>query len=219
MKKQSRVKSTLHKGPEKIQNEIPKISAEFLQVASSIGKFIEYWGFKSIHGKIWALLYLSARQLSAVELARYLGVSKTLLSFSTSELIAFQVIQEVGRGPKRTIYYQANPEIASVICNVLRSREHPIMAEIQSSLDRLQSTEKRRSSARIKKPRRDLEVDPNQLGFVSELVTSAMNILDSLQWGSLSPDTLAMQFLMISAALGSQGEVRQETTRDTAGGK
>ena len=105
----------------KVMKKKERLSPELIQLAESIGKFIEYWGFKSIHGRVWALLYLSARPLSSIELSRYLKVSKTLMSFSISVLRKYRVIQDAGKGIKRTQYFEANPDISSVILNVLNA--------------------------------------------------------------------------------------------------
>ena len=34
-----------------------------LEVCDAIGEFIEYWGFKSIHGRVWAMLALGQGRL------------------------------------------------------------------------------------------------------------------------------------------------------------
>ncbi len=178
-----------------------KISPELKRLAEGVGKFIEYWGFKSIHGKIWTLLFLSSDPMSAVQLARVLRVSKTLLSFSVSELLAYDVIQEAGRGPKRTIYFRANPDISTVIFNVIQVRERPMMSEIHKAVEGLRAKQVKR----FETVSQDLQVSQAQLESLGALVDGAQGILDSIGWSSLSPQALAMQFLIVSAALGARG--------------
>src|SRR4051812_41709734 len=48
------------------------------QVCDAVGAFIEYWGFKAIHGRIWALLALRNGPLAQAEIAKTLGVSRAL---------------------------------------------------------------------------------------------------------------------------------------------
>jgi DNA-binding transcriptional regulator GbsR (MarR family) len=117
-----------------------QLPAEMRFLADSIGDFIEYFGFKKIHGRIWAHLFLSNEPLAAVELCRRLKVSKTLLSFSIADLLKYEVIQEAGKGPRRTVYYRANPNVAWVILNVLRAREKKMMSDIYGKFLALEKT-------------------------------------------------------------------------------
>ena len=106
------------------------LSPELAALADSIGDFIRYFGFKSIHGRVWTLLFLSKKPLASVDLARRLKVSKTLLSFAIADLLKYRVIEEAGKGIKRTTYYRANPDVSGVILEVLRNRELVLMRKI-----------------------------------------------------------------------------------------
>ncbi len=187
------------KRPVRSTPDVLQISPEIKRVADGIGRFIEYWGFKAVHGRIWTLLYLSSEPLSAIQLARTLGVSKTLLSFSISELLQYNVIQEAGRGPKRTIYFRANPQINSVIFNVLKQRETPLIKEIEASVLDLKADVERDTSSSPSRP--GFEVSGTGLEELSSLVGAARAVLESLSWDSLEPEDLAVQFMMISMAL------------------
>lgn len=187
------------KRPLRSSPDVLQISPEIKRVADGIGRFIEYWGFKAVHGRIWTLLYLSAEPLSAIQLARTLRVSKTLLSFSISELLQYNVIQEAGRGPKRTIYFRANPQINSVIFNVLKQRETPLIKEIEASVLDLKAGVERDTST--SPSRQGFQVNGTGLEDLSRLVGAARAVLESLSWDSLEPEDLAVQFMMISMAL------------------
>ncbi|MBC7385362.1 MAG: hypothetical protein H7301_04250 [Cryobacterium sp.] len=104
---------------------------EILALDEEIGHFMEYWGFKRIHGRVWLHLYLSDTPLDVSELMRRLKVSKTLLSFCMKELKEYAVIIETGMGRHGTVFYQANPDLQSVIQNVLRIRERPLLGKIK----------------------------------------------------------------------------------------
>jgi DNA-binding transcriptional regulator GbsR (MarR family) len=114
------------------------IHSELDEFAEQVGAFIQYWGFKQIHGKIWSHLFLSSRPLDAAELIGRLGVSKALISISIKELLSYRVIEKAGRSSMRTQLYQANPEVISVICGVLRQRERAMLMRIRQSFKRLQ---------------------------------------------------------------------------------
>ena len=44
------------------------LERRIVSVCDACGDFIEYWGFKSIHGRVWAYLTISARPLSQTEI-------------------------------------------------------------------------------------------------------------------------------------------------------
>jgi DNA-binding transcriptional regulator GbsR (MarR family) len=170
-----------------------RLPPELLQLADRIGNFIEYWGFKKIHGKIWTLLYLSQDPLSATALCKRLNVSKTLLSFSVSELLKYQVIQEDSKGPKRTIYYRANEDITGVVLNVLRGRERPMLAEIEAA----QSMVKRLA----KNEKSDFKIEGSRMTEMHELIASAIQALDALNLFTPNKSDLTDRFNLISETL------------------
>ena len=98
-----------------------------------IGDFIRYWGFKQIHGRIWSLIYLSEKPLDASDLMQSLGVSKALMSLSLKDLLNYDVIRETQKTERGTQAYQANPDVLSVITNVLRTREKKMLAQISTA--------------------------------------------------------------------------------------
>ena len=107
----------------------PEIQALDLQ----IGEFMEYWGFKRIHGRVWLHLYLSEDPLDVAELMRRLDVSKGLMSLCIRDLREYDVIHESGTAKHGTVLYAANPELYSVIRNVLRTRERPLLGRIKAA--------------------------------------------------------------------------------------
>jgi DNA-binding transcriptional regulator GbsR (MarR family) len=149
-----------------------RMPQEILQLAERIGQFIEFWGFKKIHGKIWTLLYLSQDPLSATDICKRLGVSKTLLSFSISELLEYQVIQEDSKGPKRTIYYRANEDVTAVVLNVLRGRERPLLEEILSAHTSVKKI--------VKSEKSDFRIKTSRLNELEEMMTAAITALEAL---------------------------------------
>ena len=55
-----------------------------MNAANSVGKFIEHWGFRSIHGRIWTVVFLSPRPVSTLEIIEKLEVSKGLVRLSVA---------------------------------------------------------------------------------------------------------------------------------------
>ena len=109
------------------------ISPELEELAERVGEFIQYWGFKRVHGKIWTHLFLCDRPVDAQELIRRLKVSKALMSFSLNDLLKYEVIMEVGKSERNTQLYQINPDTLSVILNVIRRREKRLLSQISSA--------------------------------------------------------------------------------------
>ena len=108
------------------------------RLAEQIGNFIEYWGFKKIHGMIWTHLYLSDTPLSALELIQRLRVSKALISLSMKDLLEYQlIIQTDDSLSKKNKFYVANPKVFDVIRGVLETRELHIISRISSEFKML----------------------------------------------------------------------------------
>ena len=110
-----------------------KPSPELDDVVSQIGDFIEYWGFKNVHGRIWAHLFLAGCGLDSTELIQRLGISKALVSMSISEMMEYDVIRSGGKSDRGTILYNCNPDLPTVIANVLRKRERRLLARLSAA--------------------------------------------------------------------------------------
>lgn len=114
-----------------------RLPPELRQLEEIVGQFIEYWGFKRIHGRIWAHLYTSDQPLDSQELMGRLKVSKGLMSIAIRDLIEFQVIEEAYVGKHGTVFYKANQDLMGVISNVLRTREVPMLGTTQITVESL----------------------------------------------------------------------------------
>jgi DNA-binding transcriptional regulator GbsR (MarR family) len=119
-----------------------KVSPEMEELSRQVGAFMEYWGFKAIHGRIWTHLYLSPVPLDAGELIARLKISKALMSMSLTDLLEHDVILEAGKGQRGKQLYAANPDVTSVIYEVLRKRERQMLAKVQSAFKLLEADHK-----------------------------------------------------------------------------
>lgn len=137
--------------------------------ADSVGDFIRYWGFRRIHGQIWTVIYLSNKPLSGVELTRTLGVSKALVSPALGELLSHKLILNAG-GDLKTKLYIANPDVISVIADVLQTREVRLLDDAQS-----------RFTALSKAPLSKLpNIDFPRLTELGSMIAMARSVLDLL---------------------------------------
>jgi DNA-binding transcriptional regulator GbsR (MarR family) len=107
------------------------------QLADLIGEFIQYWGFKKIHGRIWFTIFTSPRPLDAQDLMNKLKISKALVSISIKDLLYHEVLIESSLSPLGTRTYVANPDIRSVIEQVLKKREKIMLAKIKTAFQDL----------------------------------------------------------------------------------
>lgn len=149
-----------------------KISPQLLDLTEEIGGFIEYWGFKRIHGKIWAYLYLADRELAAADFMEAFSISKALASISIRDLMEYDVILEGERSSYGTQLYRPNPEIFTVITEVLRRRELKMLAKIESTHQLLADA-----------PKRSLEADSineKRLQQMGEMISLARTSLGSI---------------------------------------
>lgn len=138
-------------------------------VCVSIGKFIQYWGFKEIEGRIWSHLLLSDKALCAQDLIDRTGVSKGLISISIARLIEYDVIKHEYTLDKRTQFFQVNPNVMHVIEGVLKSREKNILDSISNAINALKSIENLS----------DHNIDLSRLEYLSQMINKGSKFLES----------------------------------------
>ncbi len=101
------------------------------KLADGIGQFIRYWGFRKIHGEIWAVVYLSPSPMSGIEIGKMLKVSKALVSPALKELEAEGLILQTKSENTKTKRYIAEEDVTKIIQGVLKRREVPMIEKIQ----------------------------------------------------------------------------------------
>ena len=136
-----------------------------------VGKFIEYFGFKEVHGRIWAHLFLSSHQLDAGSLIERLKISKALVSMSISDLMEYDVVQVAGKGERGIVLYKANPEITTVISNVLRQRERRMLSHVAAAVKSLKSMPSESKS---------VSLAPEKIDELDQMVRTAEACLDGM---------------------------------------
>ncbi len=153
-----------------------KVNKNTLDIANKIGSFIEYWGFKEVHGRIWTLIFLSPEPVDANYFIDNLQISKALASMSIKELLYFNVILEVKKDRPGTQKYSINPDITNVILDVIKKREIVMLTEIQSSFKSLVATQNT-------KP--DQHIDTQRMHELGVMVDSAYLLLLGMTAGSM----------------------------------
>lgn len=105
-------------------------------VSDTIGRLIEFWGFKRHMGRIWAILYLSDEALSAKDLQERLDISAGTVSATVNELIAWSVIKKTWKKGERREYFIAEGNFWKMISRVFERRER---VEILDAIDAMET--------------------------------------------------------------------------------
>ncbi len=157
-----------------------KTVPELETLAENVGQFIEYWGFKKIHGRIWTFLYVSKEPMDATELRMRLKVSKALISMSLSDLLEYEVIEDLGKGPRGTTVFRANPNVSQVIIGVLRKRERKMIGQVVTAQRLMQSIPATEQE--------DVGIDSKRVESLGEMIETARAGLEFLiQAGPIDP--------------------------------
>ena len=93
------------------------------EVADAVGSLMEFWGFKRVMGRIWALLYLRGEPLVAAELCDQLAISTGAASMALAELEHWAVVRRSRKPGDRREFFEAETDIWKMISRVLRERE------------------------------------------------------------------------------------------------
>jgi DNA-binding transcriptional regulator GbsR (MarR family) len=93
------------------------------EVIETVGRLIEFWGFKRALGRVWALLYLAPEPLSAASIGEALSMSAGAVSTALSELQLWGVVGRAHKPADRKEYFSAEEDIWKMITRVLSDRE------------------------------------------------------------------------------------------------
>lgn len=110
-----------------------RLERQALVVCDAAGQLIEYWGFKSILGRVWALLVLRQEPLAQARIAEMLGVSRSLVNGAITELSGYGVVRSVGE--HRNAPYEAVLDVWPAITAVLRQREWMLLETLRLALE------------------------------------------------------------------------------------
>ncbi len=89
----------------------------------TMGRMAEFWGFTRTQGRVFCLLFLSARPQTQAELAELLDVSAANVSMSLNGLLRWGAVHKVYEKGSRKVLYEAEPELRKIIRSVLGGRE------------------------------------------------------------------------------------------------
>jgi DNA-binding transcriptional regulator GbsR (MarR family) len=127
--------------------ESDPIATAELRVAEVVGGLMEFWGFKAVMGRLWAVLYLSPQPLAAAELSERLSISAGATSMALSELQKWGVVKKAWRPGERRDYWEPETSIWKMISRVFRERE---LAKVKEAIEAFESAIKLVGQARGK---------------------------------------------------------------------
>lgn len=145
------------------------LPAELFELEQQVGLFMQYWGFKNIHGRIWTHLYTAKSPLESREIMDRLQVSKGLMSLAMRDLLDYQVILEDHVGKHGTVFYKANPQLGSVITNVLKQRESLMLEQTQTTTQKILSLKESELD--------EAGVDRSKVQIIDQMTQSASALL------------------------------------------
>jgi DNA-binding transcriptional regulator GbsR (MarR family) len=119
-------------------------------VSDTIGQLVEFWGFKRIMGRLWAVVYLSTEPLSTKDLASRLQVSPSLVSVTINELLQWGCLRRALKQGGRADLYEAETNLWKMLSKVFKERE---AFRLEEAMERLASAKNAvgRSSAQKKR--------------------------------------------------------------------
>ena len=122
---------------------LERLEARILAACDAVGAFIETWGFRSIHGRVWTLLALRAQPMAQTEIADLLGVSRSMVSLAVSELVHYGLVRPLSE--HRNAPYEARLDVWPTITDVVRNREWMLIERarltFEAALDETQHAE------------------------------------------------------------------------------
>lgn len=94
-----------------------------LRAADAVGALMESWGFKRNMGRLWGILYLENRPLSAAEIGERLSLSAGAVSMLINEMQEWGAIKKALVLGERREYFEAETSIWKMVSRVFRERE------------------------------------------------------------------------------------------------
>jgi len=115
-----------------VANETEELWQSEVLVSDSIGRLIEFWGFKRNMGRLWAVLYLTDQALSAPDIQERLQLSSGAVSMTLNELTRWGVVKKVWIQGERRDHYTAEGNLWKMISRVFNERER---VEVLDAID------------------------------------------------------------------------------------
>lgn len=131
-------KTLLARPAQNLPTAEPWLDAE-REVADTVGRLMEFWGFKRHMGRIWTVLYLSPEPLSAPELGDRLSLSGSAVSTFLGELSRWRAVKKTWRPGERRDFWEAEGSLWKLVRRVVARRELTLVHEATESFLRAEA--------------------------------------------------------------------------------
>lgn len=152
-------------------------------VSDSVGRLMEFWGFKRNMGRVWTLLYLSPTPLTAGDLKDRLQISSGAVSMTLAELIRWGVVKKVWVQGERRDFFAAEVALWRMISRVLAERERAEIAVAVESFERaLEELEavRKATTAKAGEARARADFQARRVRTLLELARLGRTLIDAL---------------------------------------
>lgn len=164
-------------------NSSDNVAATEIAVADSIGRLMQFWGFKKPMGRIWAILYLSPQPITATSLAEALKMSAGSVSMSLSELEKWGAVTRTWIPGDRKDYFVAEPSVWKMVKRVVQERELGLVKDFGSNLREAESALSSAQATADSQAEAHLSYKKEQIARLSELSRAGEAILTALVSG------------------------------------
>lgn len=138
-----------------------RIGSPELLVADTVGRLMEFWGFRAALGRVWTTLYLEPEPLPAPVIAERLSMSSSAVSLTLGELLGWGAVRKSRPPGVRQDHYEAETRIFRLVLRVIERRELALVREAIASFEAAELALRRRSEGsrdgRMRFVRRRLE--------------------------------------------------------------
>jgi DNA-binding transcriptional regulator GbsR (MarR family) len=148
-------------------------------VADSLGRLMEFWGFKRTMGRMWGTLFLSPTALPAAGLCERLGISAGAASMTLADLERWGVVHRLFRPGERREFFEAETNLWKMISRVYEERERReidrLIEALENALKTLAAEETKGDEDRFVRDRLQNLLSLAKLGrsMVSRLLSNA----------------------------------------------
>lgn len=159
------------------------VGATEIAVADTIGRLMQFWGFKRPMGRLWTILYLSPEPVAATTLADTLKMSAGSVSMSLAELEKWGAVTRTWIPGDRKDYFVAEPSVWKLVQRVVRERELGLVKDFGTSLREAQSALSSAQATADEQARAHLSYKKEQIARLNELSRAGETILTALVSG------------------------------------
>ena len=100
---------------------IEHVRKHFIQ---TMGQISYFWGFSSVMGQIYGVLYLNESSTTMEGVMKELGISKGNVSMNLRNLERWGMIKKVWQGGGRKFFYEAESDFTKIFTDILQERRN-----------------------------------------------------------------------------------------------